>query len=310
VSSVPIDEKAQAPGDPVRYIERTHAWYAALGYTTPYRYARFADVPFTPLRKPLASTRVALLTTAAPYQLDKGAQGAGAPYNAAAKFYRVYSGDTALDHDLRVSHVAIDRAHISDDSGTWFPLPALRRALQRGRIGEIAPHFHGVPTNRSQRQTLQVDAPELLARCRADAADVAVLVPNCPVCHQSMAIVARHLEAHGMPTVILGAARDIVEAAGVARLLFSDLPLGHAAGLPYDVASQDLTLELGLRLLESAPAPRCTLQSPLCWPGGDAWRDACLNPARLSRQDIATARAEHERSLAEARALREARAHG
>ena len=310
MSSGPRDDNAPAPGDAVRYIERTHAWYAALGYTTPYRYARFADVPFTPLRKPLAQSRVALLTTAAPYQPDKGAQGAGAPYNAAAKFYRVYSGDTSLDHDLRVSHVAIDREHISDDSGTWFPLPALRRALQSGRIGEITPRFHGVPTNRSQRHTLEVDAVELLARCRADAADVAVLVPNCPVCHQSMALVARHLEAQGLPTVILGAARDIVEAAGVARLLFSDLPLGHAAGLPSDVASQDLTLELGLRLLESAPAARCTLQSPLRWPGGEGWREACLNPARLGPQDIAAARAEHERSLARARALRETRAHG
>lgn len=40
------------------------------------------------------------------YQPDKGAQGSGAPYNAAAKFYTVYSGDTALEHDLRISHVA------------------------------------------------------------------------------------------------------------------------------------------------------------------------------------------------------------
>ena len=120
---------------PIRYIERTHAWYAALGIGTPYRYASFAEVPFTALQKPLADCRVALLTTAAPYRPDKGEQGAGAPYNAAAKFYAVYALDSTLDHDLRVSHVAIDRAHISDDSGTWFPLPALRRALQRGRIG-------------------------------------------------------------------------------------------------------------------------------------------------------------------------------
>ncbi len=147
----------------------------------------------------------------APYQPDKGAQGAGAPYNAAAKFYDVYIGDTAHDHDLRVSHVAIDRAHLSDDSGTWFPLPALRRALQRGRIGALTPRFIGVPTNRSQRHTLAVDAPQVVALCHEDAADAAVLVPNCPVCHQTMALMARHIEAAGIATVILGAAEDIVE---------------------------------------------------------------------------------------------------
>ncbi len=291
-----------APTEPVRYIERSR--YGALGYA-PYRYAHFVDVPFSPLRRPLAQARVALLTTAAPYRPDLGAQGAGAPYNAGAKFYRPYVLDSRIDHDLRVSHVAVDRAHISNDSGSWFPLPALRRAAQRGRVGTIAPMVIGVPTNRSQRHTLDVDAPEVLALCRADAVDAALLVPNCPICHQTMSLLARVLEAAGIATVILGAAKDIVEHVGVPRLSFSDLPLGHAAGLPHDPASQDFTLALGLRLLESAPAARITLQSPLRWPGADAWREAYLNPARLTAAEQTAARAAHEQSLATARALRQ-----
>jgi hypothetical protein len=291
---------------PIRYIERTHAWYAALGYATPYRYAHFTDVPFTALRKPLAECRVALLSTAAPYQPDKGAQGAGAPYNAAAKFYRVYALDSARDHDLRVSHVAIDRAQISDDSGTWFPLPALRRALAHKRIGAIAPRVFGVPTNRSQRHTLQVDAPQLLAWCREDAVDAALLVPNCPVCHQSMALVARQLEAGGIASVVMGAAKDIVEHVGVPRLLFSDVPLGNAAGLPNDSDSQHFTLELALRVLEAAPAARCTVQSPLRWPGAPGWRDDYLNVARLTPEAIDREHAEFARSSAVARGLRDA----
>jgi D-proline reductase (dithiol) PrdB len=288
----------------VRYIERTHAWYGALGYA-PYRYAHFEEVPFVPLRRPLAAARVALLTTAAPYRSELGAQGAGAPYNAAAKFFRPYVLDSTLDHDLRVSHLAVDREHLSDDSGTWFPLPALRRARQRGRIGAVAPRIVGVPTQRSQRQTLDVDGPEVLALCQADAVDAAVLVPNCPVCHQTMALLARQLEAAGIASVILGAARDIVEHVGVPRLLFSDLPLGHAAGLPHDPASQDLTLELGLQLLETATGPRTTVGSPLHWPAGDAWRDGYLNPARLDAAAIEQARRAHEQALATARSLRQ-----
>ena len=83
-----------------------------------------------PLRRPLAQCRVAIVTTAAPYQPDKGDQGPRAPYNAAAKFYKVYSGDTSIDHDLRISHVAIDRKHTTaEDSGTYFPLAELRRLV-------------------------------------------------------------------------------------------------------------------------------------------------------------------------------------
>ena len=94
---------------PIPYLQRIRDYYLALGYGTPYRWAHYARVPFRPLRKPLAECRVALITTAAPFQSGRGNQGPGAPYNAAAKFYAVYSGDSAIDHDLRISHVAIDR---------------------------------------------------------------------------------------------------------------------------------------------------------------------------------------------------------
>jgi hypothetical protein len=108
-----------------------------------------------------------------------GDQSPGAPYNAAAKFFAVYSGASAADPDLRISHVAYDREHTTgEDSGTYFPLPQLRRCAAAGRIGEVAPRFHGAPTNRSHRTTLDRNCPELLARCRADGVDGAVLVAN------------------------------------------------------------------------------------------------------------------------------------
>ena len=164
---------------PIPYMQRIRDYYQGLGYGAPYRWAHYPEVPFRPLEKPLAECRVALITTAAPHQPGKGDQGPGAPYNAAAKFYSVYSGDTAVDHDLRISHVAIDRVHTSaEDSNTWFPLPELRRCAATGRIGEVAPRFHGAPTNRSHRTTIERDCPELLARCRADGADAAILAAN------------------------------------------------------------------------------------------------------------------------------------
>jgi D-proline reductase (dithiol) PrdB len=164
------------------------------------------------------------VTTAAPFQPDKGDQGPSAPYNASAKFYTVYSGDSARDHDVRIAHVAIDRKHASmDDPGCWFPLPMMRRLADEGFF-QLGPRFHGFPTNRSQHHTREVDAPELLARCQADGAHAALLVANCPVCHQSLSLATRHLEANSIATVILGCARDIVEYCSVARFLFSDFP--------------------------------------------------------------------------------------
>lgn len=295
---------------PLPYRQRIRDYYVGLGYGAPYEWAHYAEVPFHRLARPLAQARVAIVTTAAPYQPGKGDQGPGAPHNAAAKFFSVYSGDTDRDHDLRISHIAIDRQHTTaEDPGTYFPLPELRRAAARRRIGAVAPRFHGLPTNRSHRTTLEVDCPEVLARCKADAVDAALLVPNCPVCHQSVSLAARHLEANGIATVVMGCAKDIVEYVGVPRLLFSDFPLGNAAGKPHDPASQAATLELALAVLESAPGPRTTVQSPQMWNAASAdWKLDYSNIARLSPEEIARRRAEFDRGKAVAKAVREATA--
>ena len=289
---------------PVRYIERTHRWYTTLGYDAPYRYAHYLDVPFTPLPAPLSELRVSLLTTASPYRAECGDQSVRAPYNAQAKFVTVYSGATDSDHDLRVSHVGVDRENLEDDPNLWFPLPALRRARDRGRIGALTRHFHGVPSHRSQRHTIENDLPEVLARLRTDDAQAVILVANCPICHQTLSLAARHLESHGIPTVVMGCARDIVEHVGVPRLLFSDFPLGAACARPFDPASQESTLELALRVLETAPGPRTTVQNPLRWSGPPEWRLRYMNADRLTAAEIAERRAAHEASRAVAASLR------
>ncbi len=88
-----------------------------------------------------------------------------------------------------------------------------------------------------------------------------------------MSLVARHLEAHGIATVILGSARDVVEHCGVPRFVFTDFPLGNPCGKPYDVLMQRSIVGLGLDLLESARAPRTTVQSPFVWSDDQSWRD-------------------------------------
>lgn len=304
--SGPADERDDPALDaPVPYMARTRAWYLALGFDNPYQWAHHHDAPFTRLARPLARSVLTLVTTAAPYRPDKGDQGPGARYNAAAKFYTVYSGDTAIDHDLRIAHVAIDRKHTSmTDPGTWFALPALRAACASGRVGRLAARFHGAPTNRSQRQTLDVDAPEILRRCREDGVEAAVLVPNCPVCHQTLSLVARTLEAEGIATVVMGCAKDIVEHVGVPRFLFSDFPLGNAAGKPHDPASQAATLEAALSLLEHAGAPRTTVQSPQRWAADWRWKHDYSNVDAVAPDELARLRADAHRDREIAKAVR------
>jgi len=290
---------------PVRYIERTRNYYLGLGYETPYVWAHYIDVPFTPLQKPLNQSILGLVTTAVPFDASKGPQGPGAPYNAAAKFYDPYECSIDENADLRIAHVGVDRLNANmQDSNCWFPISAARRAVAKERIQSLSQHFYGLPTNRSQRHTLEIDAPLILSKMRADHVDVAVLIPNCPICHQSQSLLARYLEEAGIPTVIMGAAKDIVEYCGVPRLLFSDFPLGNAAALPDNEQSQDSNFELALRLLESAPSARTTVQSCLVWASDPSWKLDYSNLGRLSAEEIARLRDEAEKARITARDIR------
>jgi hypothetical protein len=162
----------------IPYIERTRTYYSALGYPA-YTWAEFDDVPFTALKKPLAQSRLALITTAAPYRAELGDQGPGAAYNAGAKFFEVYTEDLAPMPDLRISHIGYDRVHTTaEDPATWLPIAALQDAETNGRIASLAPRLIGVPTNRSQRVTTEQDAPAALQACLDQHADVALLVPS------------------------------------------------------------------------------------------------------------------------------------
>jgi D-proline reductase (dithiol) PrdB len=121
-----------------------------------------------------------------------------------------------------------------------------------------------------------------------------------------VSLAARRLEEGGIPTVIMGCAKDIVEHCGVPRFLFSDFPLGNPAGRPFDDASQAETLELALRVLEAAPAARTTVQSPLRWGADAAWKRDYLDLTKLSPETIAERRKEFDDVKTVARSKREA----
>jgi D-proline reductase (dithiol) PrdB len=125
------------------------------------------------------------------------------------------------------------------------------------------------------------------------------------VCHQTVSLAARHLEENGIATVVMGCAKDIVEFVGVPRFLFSDFPLGNAAGRPKDPQSQALTVELALRLLEAAPAARTTVQSPLRWSEDSLWKLDYSNIERLPAEEIRRRREEFDRQKEIARDVRD-----
>ena len=88
-----------------------------------------------------------------------------------------------------------------------------------------------------------------------------------------MSLISRYIEEHGIPTVVIGAAKDIIEHVGVARFLFVDFPLGNPCGEPGEVQQQREIFQMALDLLETAPGPMTTRQAPYQWAKGDRWKE-------------------------------------
>ncbi len=148
-------------------MERTRAYYAAQGFDTTYAWAHFDDVPFAPLSRPLAQSKLALITTASPYDRTFSDVRKVASGSTSDPPERLYGNDLAWDKNA---------THL-DDLNAFFPLRCLKALVDNERIGAVAARFHCAPTEYSQRRTWMVDAPEILRRCREDGADAAMLVP-------------------------------------------------------------------------------------------------------------------------------------
>lgn len=115
-----------------------------------------------------------------------------------------------------------------------------------------------------------------------------------------MSLVSRHLEANGMPTVVIGSARDIVEECGVARFVYTDFPLGNPCGKPWDADMQRAIVGIAFDLLESARFPRTTVQTPFTW-GDEDWR---ASYSRVTAENLAELRAAGDRRRAAQAAVR------
>ena len=128
------------------------------------------------------------------------------------------------------------------------------------------------------------------------------------MCHQTVSLVARHLEAAGIPTVILGSGRDIVEECGVPRFLFVDFPLGNPCGKPWDVPMQQAIVSGALDLLQKAWVPRTTVQRPEVWDreADLLWRERFMRIGDHNREALAKAGRERREAQAAVRAAKSA----
>ena len=97
--------------------------------------------------------------------------------------------------------------------------------------------------------------PNLIARLKRYEVQAALLIPASRLCHQSIGLVARGIESEGIPTMMLGVEKDVVELVKPPRCGYYNGELGSVAGRPNWPEHQRRVLDEALRLLEPMDQP-------------------------------------------------------
>ena len=158
----------------VSYIDKSREYYAAQGYSQPYKWGYHQKVPFSILNKSLLDCTVGVVTTATlpehwqnlPKSQSRFLKRPYAETSYPAPEY-LYTKDLEWDKDS--TH--------TDDLDTYLPLNRLKELQELGLFGKVSSRFYGVPTTYSQRQTRESDAQIIFNFCKEDGVDIVILVP-------------------------------------------------------------------------------------------------------------------------------------
>jgi len=215
-----------------------------------YPWRRIDPVPWSPLRKPLAQCKVALLSSAGfvmpgqePFDHDiKGGDTS----------YREIPGDVDPTQLIETHRSEVfDHAGLHADANLGFPFDRMRELVARGRIGSLNHrHFSFMGSITAPGRLIQETAPHIAQALADDGVDVAFVVPVCPMCNQSSDLIAAEIERRGVSTVVIQLLREVAEKVRPPRALFVPFKHGYPLEAPNDPAKQHAVIEAALRVLE------------------------------------------------------------
>lgn len=223
--------------------------------------ARLGTPPWRPLAVPLERARVMILSSA-------GVHERGDPPFAPTNdldVRRIPSG--AAPGSLRPSHPSPIRRPGMLDVNVVHPYERIAELAEQGVIGSASSyHLSILGAIKTLVPVVEEMGPRVAREATEEGADLLLLVPLCPACHQAVGILARAVERAGVPTVTLAGARDIVERVRPPRTAFLDFPLGNSAGRPRDRAGQRRICTAALCVAADATTPGEIVDLDERWP--------------------------------------------
>jgi len=226
---------------------------AAADIDDNYPFVKNRRAPFTPARRALPMLNLALISTAGAY-ID-GTE----PFDTSAPDGDLRFKEIPIEveaEDLRFSARGYDPAAVEKDINAQLPIERLFEFENNGIIGQLNPIYWSlcgyIPNAALLEQEVSGKLVERLVRQEVQAA---LLIPASSLCHQTVGLLARAIEAAGIPTMTIAVLKDVVESVRPPRVALYDGELGSIGGVPGWPEHQRRILDEALRLIEPMDQP-------------------------------------------------------
>jgi D-proline reductase (dithiol) PrdB len=251
----------------LRYLDLAHAVTSSL---PPLPVPEMGEPALMPLDRPLRESRVMIVSSAGVHLTSDE------PFRPTNDMSYRRIPQAAAPESLKPSHPAPVRRPGEQDVNVVHPYLRLAELADEGFIGGVTDFHLSVLGAIKKLTELVTDmAPAMADTAKAAGADLVLLVPLCPACHQAVGLMARVLEREGLPTVCLTGARDITERIRPPRSAFLNFPLGNSAGAPGDPRGQREVLRAALQTVEYRLPAGTTVDLPFEWPDPN-WEAECM----------------------------------
>lgn len=218
-----------------------------------YNFVQNTYAPFTPARRALPLTNLALISSAGAY-ID-GTD----PFDTTARDGDINFREIPIEveaEDLQYAGRGYDMTAVRQDMNSQIPVERLLEYEANGVIGKLNNvwwSFNGFIPN-AQLAAEQL-APQIVERVMRYEVQAALLIPASRLCHQTMSLVARSIERAGIPTMVLAVDKSIPEMVRPPRAAYYSGEFGSVAGKPDWKEYQLRILDESLRWIETFDQP-------------------------------------------------------
>ncbi|HUF03335.1 MAG TPA: glycine/sarcosine/betaine reductase selenoprotein B family protein [Aridibacter sp.] len=218
-----------------------------------YPFIKNRHAPFTPVRRALPMFNLGLVSSAGAF-ID-GARGFDLESRGGDLSCKELPVEVEAE-DLVFAAKGYDDSAVREDRNAQIPLDRLSEYEDNRVIGRLNHVWWSlssyIPDAAAVAERL---APKLAERLRRYEVQAALLIPASRLCHQTLGIVAREVENHGIPTMMISVDRSVSDKIRPPRVAYYNGEFGSVAGKPNWRQFQLRVLDEAIRWIESFDQP-------------------------------------------------------